>query len=347
MKKRIEYIDIAKGIGIILTVIGHTESIFDSFIYQFHMPLFFFLSGIMFSEKSTQDIKGYVYKKFKTIYITFIKYEISFLLIHNFLVKFNFYTDLSNTNLYYSSKDFIENLLKIFTMGGGEQLVGPLWFLISLLEINIIFCILICAIKKVGLGKKTLVILLTMFYYIGCNTDLPRMLSASFIGMFFYGIGYMFKLYEDKVRINIKYSLLCILVVLICSLINEVDISSNTIRFKTMLIVSGLCGTYFIIWFSKSKILKKVNIIRYIGENSIIVLAFHCISFKLVMILEILIYRTSISNLGLFPVYKESQIWTLWLTLSGVLIPIIFKYIISSILKMKKIKLFYKEKLTS
>ena len=42
--KRISYIDMAKGIGIILVVLGH--SIFPSenlttWIYSFHMPLFF------------------------------------------------------------------------------------------------------------------------------------------------------------------------------------------------------------------------------------------------------------------------------------------------------------------
>ena len=50
MSKRIEYIDIAKGIGILLVVLGHNDfeviSVFaQRLIYSFHMPLFFFLSG--------------------------------------------------------------------------------------------------------------------------------------------------------------------------------------------------------------------------------------------------------------------------------------------------------------
>jgi len=50
MSKRIEYLDIAKGIGILLVVLGHNDfeviSIFvQRLIYSFHMPLFFFLSG--------------------------------------------------------------------------------------------------------------------------------------------------------------------------------------------------------------------------------------------------------------------------------------------------------------
>jgi len=50
MPKRIEYLDIARGIGILLVVLGHNDfgvlSPFGQhFIYSFHMPLFFFLSG--------------------------------------------------------------------------------------------------------------------------------------------------------------------------------------------------------------------------------------------------------------------------------------------------------------
>lgn len=50
MSKRIGYIDIARGIGILLVVLGHNDFGYISqfayqIIYSFHMPLFFFLSG--------------------------------------------------------------------------------------------------------------------------------------------------------------------------------------------------------------------------------------------------------------------------------------------------------------
>ncbi|MCK6584746.1 MAG: acyltransferase family protein, partial [Anaerolineales bacterium] len=50
---RIDYIDIAKGIGIILVVMGHNDFALISpfthkLIYSFHMPMFFFMSGMFF-----------------------------------------------------------------------------------------------------------------------------------------------------------------------------------------------------------------------------------------------------------------------------------------------------------
>ena len=44
---RLQHIDIAKGIAICLMVYGHTNSYGMSFIYSFHMPLFFILSGYL------------------------------------------------------------------------------------------------------------------------------------------------------------------------------------------------------------------------------------------------------------------------------------------------------------
>lgn len=61
--KRIEAIDIAKGIGIFFVVIGHfinMSSYPGRVIYSFHMPLFFFLSGICFNEKNMQHFKNYL-----------------------------------------------------------------------------------------------------------------------------------------------------------------------------------------------------------------------------------------------------------------------------------------------
>jgi polysaccharide biosynthesis protein PslL len=53
MPQRIVHIDIAKGIGILLVVLAHNglqayAPFLHQFIYAFHMPLFFFLSGMFF-----------------------------------------------------------------------------------------------------------------------------------------------------------------------------------------------------------------------------------------------------------------------------------------------------------
>lgn len=48
LKERLDWIDFAKGIGIILVVWAHTRGFFTNYIEQFHMPLFFFVSGYLY-----------------------------------------------------------------------------------------------------------------------------------------------------------------------------------------------------------------------------------------------------------------------------------------------------------
>ncbi len=67
MQKRVQYIDIAKGIGILLVVLGHNDlnayhPLLHRFIYAFHMALFFFLSGIFFNPN--RDFKTLFKKRF-------------------------------------------------------------------------------------------------------------------------------------------------------------------------------------------------------------------------------------------------------------------------------------------
>lgn len=79
--KRIGWVDYAKGIGIFLVVLGHvlrgllpailspsplTQAI-DQWIYTFHMPLFFFLSGLFIVRSAAKPLPTLVQDKLQTI----------------------------------------------------------------------------------------------------------------------------------------------------------------------------------------------------------------------------------------------------------------------------------------
>ena len=53
--QRINWIDMAKGYGIIAVFIGHMvqNSALGLFVYSFHLPLFFFLSGYLFKPEAS------------------------------------------------------------------------------------------------------------------------------------------------------------------------------------------------------------------------------------------------------------------------------------------------------
>ncbi len=75
MNKRIEWIDAAKAIGIILVILGHSYDCYArGYLYGFHMPLFFFLSGLTF--KLGEDKRRFFGKKAKGILIPYGIYGI-------------------------------------------------------------------------------------------------------------------------------------------------------------------------------------------------------------------------------------------------------------------------------
>lgn len=57
MRQRLVQFDVLKGIGILLVLLGHTDvvGIPKTFIYGFHMPLFFFCSGCFYRQKGWGD----------------------------------------------------------------------------------------------------------------------------------------------------------------------------------------------------------------------------------------------------------------------------------------------------
>ena len=85
MNERIEWIDVAKAIGIVLVIFGHAYDCYArGYLYGFHMPLFFFLSGLTF--KLGEDKRRFFWKKIKGILIPYCIYGIirfAWILLYN------------------------------------------------------------------------------------------------------------------------------------------------------------------------------------------------------------------------------------------------------------------------
>lgn len=56
-KQRIEWIDTIKGVGIILVLIGHCNiPNINQYIYLFHMPLFYIISGYCWNVDKNRNL---------------------------------------------------------------------------------------------------------------------------------------------------------------------------------------------------------------------------------------------------------------------------------------------------
>lgn len=137
-KKRIDWIDCAKGITIMLVILGHTvrfdteaERLIRGGIFSFHMPLFFILScaTFRFSEDTSQYCSK-LKKAFRHLVIpVFILYGIR---IAVFLIK-------EQGDIHWSAyiADRINALVfssgvEVNISGGTVSALGMLWFLVAL-----------------------------------------------------------------------------------------------------------------------------------------------------------------------------------------------------------------------
>lgn len=74
--QRLEWLDIAKGLAIILMVVGHTSipKTMSNFIFAFHMPLFFFASGLV-TNWEKYSVKSFILHRCSSLLLPFIIYS--------------------------------------------------------------------------------------------------------------------------------------------------------------------------------------------------------------------------------------------------------------------------------
>ena len=149
MKKRITYFDLAKGIGIILVVLGHMENIsgeLRTWISSFHMPLFFVISGMLIAAKNEVKVCGKDFSNTKNELNTQIIKAAKGLLIPYFWFSL-IYIPIDIMNLYIENVDmhtFVQNILDSATFAG----VSVMWFLPALLIAEIVAMIVICKLPE-------------------------------------------------------------------------------------------------------------------------------------------------------------------------------------------------------
>lgn len=282
---RIEFIDIAKGIGIFLVVFGHLNTgvqFSRVLIYSFHMPLFFFLSGIFISHKSVLNAFKNIVKSLYLPYFVFILFD--FLLL--------FIIELMHNRLGFSF--IIDDLLKPATGLSLPMLNSPIWFLFSLFFIKFIYS-LIEQVNKTSLRNAIIavIVLLCVSFVFFCDRisiDIRNSFTCAVPGFIFFSLGHWLKKYVcslntlvSKHIIVFNLSALSALVVLIV-LANKngiVDMYQLLFANQFIYFINSLLGIFVVLIISvdifiyKNRFSKINDIITFYGQNSLIVLLTH------------------------------------------------------------------------
>lgn len=161
-KKRIQFIDLAKGFAILLVIIGHIETIpyVKHLIYSFHMPLFFILSGYFF--KNEESFR----KAFKKLFSTLI---IPYLIVGG-IMRVYAMTENTLNGQPFSYDDLLSLPFVLWKWKGDVVSAGAIWFLpvlflskLYLLQLlrykNYLFILILGALLSIWFVKKTGIII--------------------------------------------------------------------------------------------------------------------------------------------------------------------------------------------
>lgn len=294
--KRIESLDIAKGIGILIVVLGHVlraDDVFlKKFIFSFHMPLFFMLSGFVFNTENKKG-KGLIGSELKLL-SSYIVYGLLYLLI--------------NIPIGVISKSF--SLWEAF-MGFYQLIVlygrGPLWFLTALM-----FAHMGCKILKkyfddnwAFIVSLALLLLSEIIRAVIKPMESAGMwqilyypletLTRGFGYTFFVQVGCCFKNQFFNASKNIKQNTLNLKWVGICALMfcmiivnvlcvlffsgydtyTLADVNVKDLTYVPVLIIMAITGSVLGLSLLLSKWKFTVKIFSYFGINSLFIMATH------------------------------------------------------------------------
>lgn len=275
---RLDYIDLLKGVGIFLVVWGHTMIPRSIYIYSFHMPLFFFLSGFLYKQKPFRE---FMPNKINTLYVPYVTFSIFSWLFYLIRMITNDQTALIDSHLL--------KITSVFTGTANNGGNNPIWFLTCLLMVNLLFFVLQkFSSKPYVLGSAVIACSIIGYalsiLHIG---DFYFNAEIAFSGLVFFYLGYLVKQYNVPVFIqNIKNIVLLVFVLFIEALhiftaflnvkisgITHVNMAGNVLGNYFLFYFSACCAilVFLIIGYKVSSI----NFLNYLGVNTLIILGIH------------------------------------------------------------------------
>uniref|UniRef100_UPI00403FAEEE acyltransferase family protein n=1 Tax=Candidatus Enterococcus willemsii TaxID=1857215 RepID=UPI00403FAEEE len=185
-KKRISWIDSLKGVSIIFIVLGHTLFPYSQYLFWFHVPIFFILSGLTLN--LNVNLRQFEKKKFNSLLIPYTTFGF-------FVLTTYFFIELFQNKL--SLKSILSLYAKLFY--GGEMakgVIGAYWFILVLFLSEILLYLLVKNLSKLLVPLILLVTYSGTYFiinYMNISIALPWNVLAVPLATIFIYIGMQFK----------------------------------------------------------------------------------------------------------------------------------------------------------
>jgi len=194
---RLQWIDALKGIGIMLVVFAHHSLpvALDTYIFSFHMPLFFFISGFLFDfRKYARSAANFVKGRFRSLIVPYFGFALLTCLFY-FLLDTGFQPGVTNIDFFGNSALYgVYSIL--YALGPLVSYNPPLWFLTCLFVTELLFYVFA---RKYYSEPGKLVLGLTAagvvgyLYSVYMPFRLPWNADVALSAVVFYGAGNLFR----------------------------------------------------------------------------------------------------------------------------------------------------------
>lgn len=271
MAIRLDYLDKAKGILIILVVIGHiwqSGPVFN-IIYAFHMPAFFLISGMLLQHTGS-------YRKPLSIFLRsrLFSFGIPFI----FIEFLGCLTDIIRHGVTLNWKGYLFNTL---TFNFNDH---NLWFLIDLFLIEILFYVLLRTLKKKGYIILAVCLLCIASRYLTSEIKFVSIIN----GVLYYDLFFTFGFYGAArlKKFNLPVCVASTIVVLLVGLLLGRSSGNDLSLRGVAYILSGLCGSYAVIQAGKIPLPDNIHrTLSLIGMNTITIFGTHHIIYAAIGVL--------------------------------------------------------------
>lgn len=268
--KRVEWIDVAKAVAIILVGVGHYScpQWLLVWIYAFHMPLFFILSGYTFKTEKYNFVQ-FVIRKIKTLILPWCIAVIFYVLFQNVCI----YMKISGIEIPFS------HMIPRIIIHTRKELFDPVyWFIPCLFVSEIVLYVLIknikCKNNTIIIGGVSLAMAWVYKTFIG--TILPWEIDLIPITMFYLCVGRQGTKIMKKIssigNIKILLGIAALSIGTVFCWLNwrlsgeKLTIVSGTYGiFLLAILASVLCSLGIIIMCQ----FIRCNLLKYIGQNSL------------------------------------------------------------------------------
>ncbi len=264
--ERLSWLDVLKGIGITLVVIGHiysNQTVFN-WLYSFHMPLFFFAAGLVYKEKT---ILTDIQRRIQSIVIPYFSFG-CLLLIYWQLIERRFRS---------SDISFEDSLFGLFS-GNYDKLDFNvhLWFLPCFFVTVVLFNILVNI-----WGRRIAYIVCIFMSLIYVVLPMPELFWGfnrvfKYIGFYAIGTFLAKKEMEKVIDKRLGTGIIAGILIVVNSLLSYLNLTKGIMWYITALI--GVVGVILI-----SRLINENKILQYLGQISLIILCIHGPIYRIVV----------------------------------------------------------------